>query len=140
MRTIKPLIASNGIAIFLTIICLLPLTAILALGVTAPLDDVMASFGMWLHHQFGWTGTEFDTIMRFSKMGFALRIVVIAVGISFLYFAVSNWLTMGLARKTAKGSVGITNCRRLFLCPLLPYPFPRPWDVLTEGAGPWRQD
>jgi len=106
MRTIKPLIASNGIAIFLTIICLLPLTAILALGITAPLDDVMASFGMWLHHQFGWTGTEFDTIMRFSKMGFALRIVVIAVGISFLYFAVSNWLTMGLARKTAKGSLG----------------------------------
>ena len=106
MRSIRPLIAGNGIAIFLTIVCLLPITAILALAASSPLDDLMASFGMWLHGYFGWTGSEFDTILRFSKMGFALRIVVIAVGISFLYFAVSNWLTMGLARTTAKGSIG----------------------------------
>ena len=106
MRSIKPLIAGNGIALFLTVICLLPITAIFALTVTSPLDTAMASFGMWLHGVFGWTGTEFDTVMRFSKMGFALRIVVIAVGISFLYFAVSNWLTMGLARTTARGSIG----------------------------------
>ena len=37
-------------------------------------------------------------------MGFAIRIVIIAVGISFLYFAVSNWLTLGLARRTAPPS------------------------------------
>ena len=106
MRSMRPLIAGNGIAIFLTIVCLLPITAILSLMVTAPLDDMMASIGLWLHHSFSWSASEFDTQLRFSKIGFALRIVVIAVGISFLYFAVSNWLTMGLARYSAKGSLG----------------------------------
>ena len=106
MRSIRPLIAGNGIAIFLTIVCLLPITAILSLMVTAPLDDMMANIGLWLHHSFSWSASEFDTQLRFSKIGFALRIVVIAVGISFLYFAVSNWLTMGLARYSAKGSLG----------------------------------
>ena len=106
MRSMRPLIAGNGIAIFLTIVCLLPITAILSLMVTAPLDDMMANIGLWLHHSFNWSASEFDTQLRFSKIGFALRIVVIAVGISFLYFAVSNWLTMGLARYSAKGSLG----------------------------------
>ncbi len=106
MRSIKPLIAGNGLAVFLTIICLLPITAILALIVTSPLDDAMAGLGLWMQGVFGWTTDEFDTKMRFAKIGFALRIVVIAVGISFLYFAVTNWLTMGLARKTARGSLG----------------------------------
>ena len=106
MRSIKPLIAGNGIALFLTVICLLPLTAIFALVATSPLDDAMSNLGMWLHHSFGWTAAEFDTKMRFAKMGFAVRIVVIAVGISFLYFGISNWLTMGLARRTAGNSIG----------------------------------
>ena len=106
MRSLRPLIAGNGIAIFLTIICLLPITAVFALAVTAPLDGLMAHFGMWLHELFGWSASEFDTRARFAKMGFAIRIVVIAVGISFLYFGVSNWLTLGLARRTASQSAG----------------------------------
>ena len=87
MRSIKPLIAGNGVAIFLTIACLLPITAIFAVTATAPLDGLMAGFGLWLGKIFGWASSEFDTAARFAKMGFALRIVVIAVGISFLYFA-----------------------------------------------------
>ncbi len=106
MRSIKPLIAGNGIAIFLTVVCLLPLTAIFALAATAPLDGLMANFGMWLHDVFSWSASEFDTQARFSKIGFAIRIVTISVGISFLYFGVSNWLTLGLARRTAKSSPG----------------------------------
>ena len=50
MRSIKPLIAGNGIALFLTIVCLLPITAIFALAASAPLDDAMANLGMWLHN------------------------------------------------------------------------------------------
>ena len=106
MRSIRPLIAGNGIAIFLTIVCLLPITAIFALAATAPLDGLMAELGMWLQQIFGWTTSEFDTRARFAKMGFAIRIVIIAVGISFLYFAVSNWLTLGLASRTARQSPG----------------------------------
>lgn len=106
MRSLKPLIAGNGIAIFLTVICLLPITAIFSLAVTAPLDDLMANLGLWLHGVFSWTSTEFDTQARFSKIGFAIRIVTISVGISFLYFGVSNWLTIGLAHRTARQSPG----------------------------------
>ena len=106
MRSIKPLIAGNGIAIFLTIVCLLPITAIFAVTATSPFDDFMANLGLWLHSSFDWTASEFDTKMRFAKIGFAIRIVIIAVGISFLYFAVSNWLTMGLAKRTSGGSLG----------------------------------
>ena len=106
MRSIKPLIAGNGIAIFLTIVCLLPITAIFALAVSAPLDGAMANFGLFLHGIFNWSTTEFDTVARFSKIGFAIRIVIIAVGLSFFYFGISNWLTLGLARQTAKSSPG----------------------------------
>ena len=104
MRSIKPLIAGNGIAIFLTIVCLLPITAIFALAASAPLDGAMANFGLFLHGIFNWSTTEFDTVARFSKIGFAIRIVIIAVGLSFFYFGISNWLTLGLARQTAKSS------------------------------------
>ena len=106
MRSIKPLIAGNCIAIFLTIVCLLPITAIFALAASAPLDGAMANFGLFLHGIFNWSTTEFDTVARFSKIGFAIRIVIIAVGLSFFYFGISNWLTLGLARQTAKSSPG----------------------------------
>ena len=106
MRSIKPIIVGNGLAIFLTIICLLPFTAIFALSLTAPLDDAMAQFGMWLHERNQWTISEFDTQQRFAKIGFAIRVVVIAVAISFLYFGVTNWLNFGLARRTVRHSLG----------------------------------
>ena len=106
MRSIKPLIAGNGIALFLTIVCLLPITAIFALAASAPLDDAMANLGMWLHNIFNWSASEFDTKQRFSKIGFAIRIVIISVGLSFFYFGISNWLTMSLARQTARKSLG----------------------------------
>lgn len=106
MRSIKPLIAGNGIALFLTIVCLLPITAIFALAASAPLDDAMAYLGMWLHNIFNWSASEFDTKQRFSKIGFAIRIVIISVGLSFFYFGISNWLTMSLARQTARKSLG----------------------------------
>ena len=106
MRSLKPLIAGNGIAIFLTVVCLLPITAVFAVAASSPLDTAMADLGLWLHASFDWSVSEFDTRERFAKIGFAIRIVVIAVGISFLYFGVSNWLTMGLARQTARYSPG----------------------------------
>ena len=106
MRSIKPLIAGNGISLFLTIVCLLPITAIFALAASAPLDDAMANLGMWLHNIFNWSASEFDTKQRFSKIGFAIRIVIISVGLSFFYFGISNWLTMSLARQTARKSLG----------------------------------
>ena len=106
MRSIKPLIAGNGIALFLTIVCLLPITAIFALAASAPLDDAMANLGMWLHNIFNWSASEFDTKQRFSKIGFAIRIVIISVGLSFFYFGISNWLTMSLTRQTARKSLG----------------------------------
>ena len=106
MRSLKPLIAGNGLAIALTVVCLLPITAIFALAATAPLDGAMADLGVWLRGVFNWSASEFETIERFSKIGFAIRIVVISVGISFFYYGVSNWLTMGLARYSAKSSLG----------------------------------
>ena len=106
MRSLKPLIAGNGLAIALTVVCLLPITAIFALAATAPLDGAMADLGVWLRIVFNWSASEFETIERFSKIGFAIRIVVISVGISFFYYGVSNWLTMGLARYSAKSSLG----------------------------------
>ena len=85
---------------------MLPITAIFALAASAPLDDAMANLGMWLHNIFNWSASEFDTKQRFSKIGFAIRIVIISVGLSFFYFGISNWLTMSLARQTARKSLG----------------------------------
>jgi len=106
MRSIKPIIASNGLAIVLTLVLLLPIMAVFAYAATAPLDDILARFGVWLHEWGAWGFPVFDTQQRFAKIGFAIRSIFIAVGVSFLYFWISNWLNIGLARYGAKGSVG----------------------------------
>lgn len=106
MRSLRPIIASNGLAIALTVIFVLPITGILAYTITSPLDDWMARFGVWLHETRGWKIPVFDTVERFTKIGFAMRSIVIAVGISFMYFGISNWLNAGLARYRSKDNVG----------------------------------
>ena len=106
MRSIRPVIAGNGLAILLTVVFLLPTTAVFAFVATGPIDDFFANIGIWLRRANEWSFPEFDTIERFSKIGFAIRAIFIAVGISFLYFWISNWLNMGLARVSARGSLG----------------------------------
>jgi len=106
MRSLRSIIASNGLAIALTVIFVLPITGILAYAITSPLDDWMAKLGVSIHESFAWPFPVFDTIERFSKIGFAIRSIVIAVGISFLYFGISNWLNAGLARFRTKSDVG----------------------------------
>ena len=39
MRSLRPIIASNGLAIALTVIFVLPITGVLVYSITAPLDD-----------------------------------------------------------------------------------------------------
>ena len=106
MRTVKPIIASNGLAILLTIVVLLPVAAVMAYIITSPLDRGLANLGIWLHERGEWSFPVFDTELRFAKIGFAIRSVVIAVGISFLYFSISNWLNQGMARARAPQSPG----------------------------------
>ena len=90
MRSLTPIIASNSLAILVTIVCLFPITSIFALVITAPLDDLSAYFGLWLHNSYAWSLPEFDTRERFEKIGFAIRVIFISVGISFLYYWISN--------------------------------------------------
>ena len=106
MGSYRPILAGNGLAIALTVIFVLPITAILAYAVTSPLDDWMMQFGSWLHESRGWTSSLLETQERFAKIGFAMRSIVIAVGISFLYFWLSNWLNQGLARRASRGASG----------------------------------
>jgi alpha-glucoside transport system permease protein len=106
MGSMRTVIASNGLAIALTVIVILPVTGILAFAVSAPLDALMANFGSWLHQVGQWSLPLVDTEERFAKIGFALRSIVIAVGLSFLYFGITNWLNAGLARVRTGRDVG----------------------------------
>ena len=106
MQTFKITIASNGLAIALTVSVMLPIVAILAYTVTAPLDIWLASLGVWLHEQGAWTFPIFDTELRFGKIGFAIRSVCIAVLLSFMYFWITNWLNQGLASVRSGNDVG----------------------------------
>ena len=106
MRELRPIIAGNGLAIFLTVLIVLPATGVLAYVVTNPLDDWMTRLGVWLHERGDWSFPVLDTEERFAKIGFAIRSIFIAVGISFLYFWITNWLNRGLARITSRGSSG----------------------------------
>jgi len=106
MGSIRPVIAGNGLAIVLTVIFVLPITAILAYVITSPLDGWMVQLGSWLHETYNWSSSSFDTQERFAKIGFAIRSIFIAVGISFLYFWITNWLNRGLARFSSQGSFG----------------------------------
>lgn len=106
MGSNRPVIAGNGLAIALTVIFVLPITGILAYVVTSPLDGWMVQFGTWLHETNGWSFSTFDTQQRFAKIGFAIRSIVIAVGLSFLYYWLTNWLNQGLARVSSRGSTG----------------------------------
>jgi len=69
MRSIRPTIAGNGLAIALIIIFVLPITGILAYAITTPLDDWMVRFGTWLHEKNEWSFSTFDTQERFAKIG-----------------------------------------------------------------------
>ena len=53
MRSIHTVIAGNSLAIMLTIVCVLPIAALVAFSATAPLDDATASLGLWLHDKYG---------------------------------------------------------------------------------------
>ena len=46
MRSIQSVIFSNSLAIVLTIICVLPITAVFVFSLTAPVDDAFAKFGI----------------------------------------------------------------------------------------------
>ena len=91
-------------------------TAVVAFVATGPIDDFFANIGIWLHRTNEWSFPEFDTIERFSKIGFAIRAIFIAVGISFLYFWISNWLNMGLARVLAQHLAAFSQpaCEQVF--------------------------
>lgn len=106
MGSNRPVIAGNGLAILLTILFVLPVTGVIAYIVTSPLDSWMVQFGTWLHNTYGWSFSTFDTQERFAKIGFAIRSIIIAVGLSFLYFWLTNWLNQGLARVSSAGSMG----------------------------------
>ncbi len=106
MRPIMRIVASNGLAILLTVICVLPITAILAYSLTAPLDDLFSNLGLWLRESRDWSLAAIDVELRFAKISFAVRSVLIAVGISCLYFWITNWLNSGLARAQEQKSIG----------------------------------
>lgn len=106
MGSMRTLIASNGLAIALTVILVLPITGVFAYAISTPLDAVMANFGSWLHNVNDWSFPIIDTQERFAKIGFALRSIVIAVGLSFLYFWITNWLNAGLARVRTANDLG----------------------------------
>jgi len=106
MSSLRPIIAGNGLAIALTIFLVLPIVGILAYIVTSPLDGWMTQLGSWLHETNEWSFPILDTQERFAKIGFAIRSIFIALGLSFLYYWFSNWLNKGLARYSSKGSTG----------------------------------
>ena len=106
MGSYRPIIAGNGLAIALTVIFVLPITGVLAYISTSPLDNWMVQLGTWLHDTNGWKFSTFDTQQRFAKISFAIRSIVIAVGLSFLYYWLTNWLNQGLARVSSRGSTG----------------------------------
>ena len=118
MRSVHNVIACNSLAIVLTVVCVLPITALFAFSATAPLDELTASVGMWLHDRYDWQFPLFDTEERFAKIGFAIRAVVIAVGISFFYFWITNWLNLGLARMRSRNKPG-------------------PESIIIEAIQPW---
>ena len=106
MGSIRPIIAGNGLAIVLTVLFVLPITGIVAYVFTSPLDGWMVQLGSWLHETNNWSSPVFDTRERFAKIGFAIRSIIIALGISFLYYWITNWLNQGLARFSSQGSFG----------------------------------
>ena len=106
MQSIMKIVASNGLAIVLTVICVLPITAIFAYSLTAPFDDLLSNFGLLLKESLGWSSAPIDIKLRFGKISFAIRSVVIAVFISFLYFWITNWLNSGLAKVRDQSSIG----------------------------------
>ncbi len=106
MQNIKPIIAGNGIAIVLTVLLVLPITGVLAFVLTNPLDDLMMALGTWLSEHGDKPFADLEnserlalqsTQERFAKIGFAIRAIIIAVGLSFLYFWITTWLNQGYA-------------------------------------------
>lgn len=106
MTRLWPQITGNALAIALTVGIVLPCAAFLTLWVLSPLDHLFASLGLWVHGALDWTTDVDDVEGRFAKVGFAIRAILTAVGISFLYFGITNWLNLSFARFGSQGSLG----------------------------------
>ena len=70
MHSIRTVIAGNGLALLLTVVILLPTTAVFAFVASAPIDDLFADIGVWLHQNYQWKFDEFDTIERSGVSAF----------------------------------------------------------------------
>lgn len=106
MVRLWPQLAGNSLAIALTVVLVLPVLGSLAFWVSSPLDTGLGQLGLGLRNTLGWTLEAPEAEARFAKIGFALRAIVIAVGLSFFYFWLTNWLNQGLARVSVGGSLG----------------------------------
>ena len=115
MQNLRPLIAGNGIAILLTVLVVLPIVGVVAFIATNFLDNWMMSLGTWLHPSGGVPLADLENADRislqnaqdrFAKIGFAIRSILIAVGLSFLYFGLSTWLNQSMAGVASQGSTG----------------------------------
>ena len=106
MTRLWPQITGNALAIALTVMIVLPAVAFFALWALSPLDTLFGNLGLWVHDICGWTSDARDVEERFIKVGFAIRAILTSVGVSFLYFWITNWLNLSFARFGARGSLG----------------------------------
>ena len=67
MRSIRPVIAGNGLAIIITVVFLLPTTAVVAFVATGPIDD-FANIGIWLHRTNEWSFQNLAPLNVFQKL------------------------------------------------------------------------
>ena len=99
-------ITGNAFAVLLTVLIVLPAAAFALFAVTSIVDTLLVSLPAFEADEFGRATENQALFITLSRIAFAIRAILIAVALSFGYYAFASWLNLAGSRVMARSLQG----------------------------------
>ncbi len=100
-RHVLPII-SNSFGLLLTVLIVLPSAAFALFAATSVVDTLIVSFPMFGADEFGRATDNQALYITLTRITFAIRAILIAMTLSFGYYALASWLNFAGSRIVTK--------------------------------------
>ena len=103
----------NATALLLTVVIVLPAAAFALFALTSVFDSLLVSLPGFQADEFGRATENQQLYLTLSRILFAIRVIAIAVALSFGYYALASWLNFAGAGVFARSlqAVSYTHLR-----------------------------
>jgi alpha-glucoside transport system permease protein len=99
-------ITGNAFAVLLTVLIVLPAAAFALFAVTSIVDTLLVSLPAFEADEFGRATENQALFITLSRIAFAIRAILIAVALSFGYYAFASWLNLAGSRVMSRSLQG----------------------------------